>query len=59
MTGVSDPNSTPVMSDRMAREAPYGRSLSLPRARHMMNLTHPAETTNTIESFINAAEGGA
>ena len=56
MTGVSDPNSTPAMSDRMAREAPYGRSLSLARARHMMNLTHPAETNSTIASFISAAE---
>lgn len=58
MTGVSDPNSTPVMSDRMAREAPLGRSVSLPRARHMMNLTHPAEVTNTIARFLNAAEAG-
>ncbi|MDH3668888.1 MAG: alpha/beta hydrolase [Paracoccaceae bacterium] len=59
MTGVSDPNSTPVMSDRMAREAPHGRSLSLPGARHMMNLTHPAETTSTIANFINAAEAAS
>jgi len=56
MTGISDPNSTPVMSDRMAREAPHGRSLSLARARHMMNLTHPAETTSMIANFINSAE---
>jgi pimeloyl-ACP methyl ester carboxylesterase len=56
MTGVSDPNSTPVMSARMAREAPYGRTVALPGARHMMHLTHPAETTNTIAAFINAAE---
>lgn len=56
MTGVADPNSTPAMSERMAREAPHGRSLSLPRARHMMHLTHPAETSNTIAAFINAAE---
>ncbi|HUS52466.1 MAG TPA: alpha/beta hydrolase [Thermohalobaculum sp.] len=56
MTGVSDPNSTPVMSARMAREAPYGRTVALPGARHMMHLTHPAETTNTIAAFINAAQ---
>lgn len=56
MTGVSDPNSTPIMSARMAREAPYGRTVALPRARHMMHLTHAAETTNTIAAFINAAE---
>jgi len=56
MTGVSDPNSTPAMSDRMAREVPYGRSVALPGARHMMHLTHPMETTNTIAAFITAAE---
>jgi pimeloyl-ACP methyl ester carboxylesterase len=56
MTGVSDPNSTPVMSDRMARAAPYGRSVALPGARHMMHLTHPMEVTNTIAKFIDAAE---
>ena len=55
MTGVSDPNSTPVMSERMAREATYGRSVALPGARHMMHLTHPMEVTNTIASFLNAA----
>jgi len=56
MTGVSDPNSTPAMADRMAREVPYGRSLAIPGARHMMNLTHPAETSNAIAAFVNAAE---
>ena len=56
MTGVSDHNSTPAMSDRMAREAPYGRSVALPGALHMMHLTHPAETTNTIVKFIDAAQ---
>jgi len=56
MTGVSDHNSTPAMSDRMAREAPYGLTVALPGARHMMHLTHPAETTNTIAKFIDAAQ---
>ena len=56
MTGVSDPNSTPAMSERMAREAPHGRSVALPGARHMMHLTHPMETTNTIAAFIDAAQ---
>ena len=55
MTGVSDPNSTPAMSERMAREVPHGRYAALPGARHMMHLTHPAETTNTIATFIDAA----
>ena len=56
MTGVADPNSTVPMSDRMAREAPYGRSVAVPGARHMMHLTHHAEVTNTIAAFLDAAE---
>ena len=55
LTGVSDPNSTPAMSARMAREAPYGRTVALPGARHMMHLTHAAEVTNTIAAFLDAA----
>jgi pimeloyl-ACP methyl ester carboxylesterase len=56
VTGVSDPNSTPAMSARMAREAPYGRTVALPGARHMMHLTHPAEITSTISAFLDAAQ---
>ena len=46
------------MSARMAREAPYGRTVALPGARHMMHLTHPAEVTNTISAFLDAAQEG-
>ena len=56
LTGVADPSSTPAMSARMAREAPYGRTVALPGARHMMHLTHPAEITNTISAFLDAVE---
>jgi pimeloyl-ACP methyl ester carboxylesterase len=56
LTGVSDPSSTPVMSARMAREAPHGRTMALPGARHMMHLTHPAETTNAIAAFLGSSE---
>ena len=56
LTGVSDPNSTPAMSARMAREAPHGRTVALPGARHMMHLTHPAEISNTISVFLDAAQ---
>jgi pimeloyl-ACP methyl ester carboxylesterase len=59
MTGVSDSNSTPAMSERMAREVPHGSYAALPGARHMMHLTHPAETTNTIATFIDAVEQAA
>ncbi len=56
LTGVSDHNSTPVMSARMVREAPHGRSVALPGARHMMHLTHPVEITNTISAFLDVAQ---
>lgn len=58
MTGVADPNSTVPMSDRMAREAPHGRSVAVPGARHMMHLTHHAEVTNAVAAFLNAARTG-
>lgn len=54
MTGVADPHSTPAMSEHMAHEAPHARAVALAGARHMMNLTHPAETTNMIASFLSA-----
>ena len=54
MTGVADPHSTPAMSEHMAHEAPDARAVALPGARHMMNLTHPAETTNTILGFLHS-----
>lgn len=56
MTGVADPLSTPAMSERMAHEAPHGRALALPGARHMMNLTHPNETNSAIAAFLAAAQ---
>ena len=55
MTGVGDPHSTPAMSERMAHQAPHGRALAVPGARHMMNLEHPAEINSAITAFLNAA----
>ena len=55
LTGVSDPNSTPAMAARMARETPDGHSVALPGGRHMMHLTHPAEISNSIAAFLDAA----
>ena len=54
MTGVGDPHSTPAMSERMAHEAPHGRALAIPGARHLMNLEHPAETNSAISAFLSA-----
>lgn len=55
VTGVADPHSTPAMAEHMAHEAPHGRAVALPGARSMTPLTHPAETTNTIATFLAAA----
>jgi pimeloyl-ACP methyl ester carboxylesterase len=52
MAGVSDPNAPPAMSDRLAHEAPGGRSVAIPGAYHMMHLTHSMETTNAIQAFL-------
>jgi pimeloyl-ACP methyl ester carboxylesterase len=54
VTGVSDPNSTPAMSDRMAHEVQHGRSFAIPGGRHMMHLTHAVETNNAIVAFLNS-----
>lgn len=54
MTGVGDPHSTPAMAERMAHEAPNGRALAIPGARHLMNLEHPAETNSAIAAFLSA-----
>lgn len=41
MTGALEPNSTPAMSEAMAKLAPRGRAVVLPGAAHMMPMTHP------------------
>jgi pimeloyl-ACP methyl ester carboxylesterase len=52
MTGVSDPNATPAMSDRLAHEAPGGHSVAIPGAYHMMNLTHSMEINSALQAFL-------
>jgi (E)-2-((N-methylformamido)methylene)succinate hydrolase len=51
-TGSEDPNSTPEMSQAMARETPQGRALVLPAARHMMNLTDPDAVNAALLAFL-------
>jgi pimeloyl-ACP methyl ester carboxylesterase len=53
LTGEFDPNSTPEMSRQMAREAANGRVEIVAGARHMMNLTHPAETNRILDHFLS------
>lgn len=45
MTGALEPNSTPAMSEAMAKLAPKGRAIIVPDAAHMMPMTH-AEVVN-------------
>ncbi|HVY98099.1 MAG TPA: alpha/beta hydrolase [Dongiaceae bacterium] len=51
-TGEFDPNSTPEMSWQMAAEAKNGQAEIVAGARHMMNLTHPAETNRLLNCFL-------
>ena len=54
-TGEHDPNSTPSMSEAMARIAPGGRSTVLPGERHMMALTDPDRVSRVLREFMGQA----
>lgn len=56
MTSENDPNSTPQMSHAMADAAPDGRCIVVPKERHMMTLTAPADVTRHLISFIREIE---
>jgi pimeloyl-ACP methyl ester carboxylesterase len=53
LTGEEDLNSSPAMSQAMARLAPQGRAEVIPQARHMMNVTHPARVTASLRAFLD------
>jgi len=53
LTGDGDLNSTPAMSEAMAKRAPNGTALSIQGAAHMAPMTHAAEVAAAIlESFV-------
>ena len=54
-TGEHDPNSTPAMSEAMARIAPGARAMALPGERHMMALTDPDRVSRLLREFIGRA----
>lgn len=56
LTGTGDPNSTPEMSQAMARLAPGGRAEIVPDERHMMSLTAPGEINRRLLAFFEQAE---
>ncbi|WP_428030441.1 alpha/beta fold hydrolase [Ancylobacter sp.] len=53
MTADGDPNSTPAMSQAMARLAPRGSVEILPGERHMMNLTAPDAVNGRLLGFLD------
>ncbi|HSI39523.1 MAG TPA: alpha/beta fold hydrolase [Xanthobacteraceae bacterium] len=57
LTGDGDPNSTPAMSQAMARLAPRGRADVLAGERHMMNLTAPEAVNARLLAFIDEIAG--
>lgn len=59
MTSENDPHSTPEMSRAMAAAAPDSRCIILPKERHMMTLTAPAEVTRHLISFVREVEARA
>ena len=52
LTGEFDPNSTPAMSEAMARLAPQGYAVSLPGERHMMSFISPAAIDAVLSQFF-------
>ena len=59
VTGAEDPNSTPAMSEAMARIAPKGRLVVMPEVRHMLPLTHVAAFNGELRAFLAAADAVA
>jgi pimeloyl-ACP methyl ester carboxylesterase len=57
ITGEFDPNSTPEMSEEMARIAPQGEAVILPGERHMMALTAPTRVNEQLSAFMRRGEG--
>lgn len=53
LTGALDPNSTPAMSEAMARDSANGTARILAGERHMMSFLHPASTDLAIQNFLN------
>jgi flavin reductase (DIM6/NTAB) family NADH-FMN oxidoreductase RutF/pimeloyl-ACP methyl ester carboxylesterase len=52
LTGADDPNSSPEMSQAMARLTPQGKAEIVPGERHMMSLTAPDEINSRLLAFL-------
>ncbi|GAB4065287.1 alpha/beta hydrolase [Ancylobacter sonchi] len=55
MTGELDPNSTPAMSEAMAREVPHGEAQILTAERHMMAFVSPQRIDERLRDFWRRA----
>ena len=51
LTGSDEPNSTPVMSEKMAALCPAGEAQIISGAAHMMPMTHPSEVNYALRAF--------
>ncbi|MEM6887396.1 MAG: alpha/beta hydrolase [Pseudomonadota bacterium] len=51
LTGAQDPNSTPQMSEAMARIVPQGRAHVVDGAAHMLPMTHADEIAKILSAF--------
>jgi len=51
ITGTLDSNSTPLMSQEMAKISPFGMVEIIPEAGHMAQMTHPKEVGEVLRSF--------
>lgn len=54
LTGQGDVNSTPAMSQAMARLTPFGQSQVVPDAAHMLPMTHVDQVVGTLAAFLRA-----
>jgi len=52
ITGSDEPNSTPEMSQQMAKLAPNGHVKIIEGARHMMPMTHAKQVNYAIDIFV-------
>lgn len=56
LTGDGDPNSTPAMSQAMAKAAPHGRAVIVTGHRHMVNLTAVDTVNAELRNWLETAE---
>lgn len=56
MTAENDQNSSPAMSETMAKLSQRGRALIIPSQRHMMSMTVPNDINRALIDFLDGIE---